>query len=208
MTGEATPKTLERESRSIASNYLRKLGFGPLHIKGLDVMHGEGLEKSHKLAPLVTGNFVLILCGDRGRGKTQIATFLASQIEVDRSSIGWEHKPHARAPRYFCAHDLMQAIRGEFSDIKEQCVKSIQTLAQASGCSLLVIDEFSELTGSDYNKRTLTNLIDRRYREMLPTIIISNTDPKNIAGEVGRSVYDRASESGGVVECNWTSYRR
>ena len=170
-------------------------------------MEGKGLEMAEALERLVTGNFVLILCGDRGRGKTQIATHLASKIKVNRSSIGWEHKPYARAPRYYCAHDLMQAIRGEFSDIKEQCLKSIQTLAQASGSALAVIDEFSELTGSDYNKRTLTNLIDRRYRAMLPTIIITNTDPDNVAGEVGRSVYDRASESGGVVECNWTSYR-
>ena len=197
-----------KESPSRNYNYLERLGFGRLHIQGLEVMHGEGLGKAHKLAPLVTENFVLILCGDRGRGKTQISTYLAAQIEVNRSRIGWEHKTHARAPRYFCAHDLMQAIRGEFSVIREQCQQSIRTLAQASSCSLLVIDEFSELTGSDYNKRTLTNLIDRRYRAMLPTIIISNTDPKNIAGEVGRSTYDRASESGGIVECNWTSYRR
>jgi len=196
------------ESPSKNYSYLERLGFGRLHVQGLDRMRGDGLAKGESLKDLVAENFVLILCGDRGRGKTQISTYLAAQIEVNRSSIGWEHKTHARAPRYFCAHDLMQAIRGEFSDIKEQCQQSIRTLAQASGCSLLVIDEFSELTGSDYNKRTLTNLIDRRYRAMLPTIIISNTDPKNIAGEVGRSTYDRASESGGIVECNWTSYRR
>ena len=188
-------------------DYLEKLGFGRLHIQGLDNMEGPGLKRAQILEPEVRGNFVLILCGDRGRGKTQMATYLASRKAVNRRAMGWEHQPKAKVPRYYSAHDLMQAIRGEFSDIKDQCQQSLMTLGNASGCSLLVIDEFSELMGSDYNKRTLTNLLDRRYRAMLPTIIITNTHSDAVADEVGRSIYDRCNESGATVDCDWASYR-
>ena len=186
---------------------MNRLGFGRLHTTGLTSMTGKALEMAQSLTPKVQGNFTIALCGDRGTGKTQIATYLAAQIPVSCNSIGWESIAHARVPRYYCAHDLMQAIRGEFSGIREQCLAATQILSEAKLCALLVIDEFSELTGSDYNKRTLTNLIDARYRDMRPTIIITNTNPEAVGGEVGRSIYDRCCESGGIVDCSWSSYR-
>ena len=136
---------------------------------------------------------MLILCGDRGPGKTQIATYWASKVN---------------SPRYFRAHDLMEAIRGKFSSLKELENESFQTLNKAKRCCFLVLDEFSELAGTEYERKTLTNLIDYRYGEKLTTIIITNANPEQAPDEVGRSIWSRAEEVGGIVECNWGSYRK
>jgi DNA replication protein DnaC len=101
----------------------------------------------------------------------------------------------------------MDAIRGKFSDIKELENESYQTLKHAKQCSLLVLDEFSELSGTAYERETLTNLIDYRYGEKKSTVIISNTDVESAPGEVGRSAWSRAEETGGIVVCDWPSYR-
>lgn len=85
--------------------------------------------------------------------------------------------------------------------------EAANTLRKAHKCSYLVIDEFSELAGSDYERRTLTNLIDHRYDDMKTTVIITNAKPDKLAQQVGRSVYSRASEVGGIVYCDWPSYR-
>ena len=173
--------------------HLSKRGFPQRHIMNIDKMTGPGLKKAKELEERATGaDCMLILCGDRGPGKTQMATYWASKI---------------RNTRYFRAHDLMRAIRGEFSNDKQDAQQAKQTLYDAKTCAFLVLDEYSELAGSEYDKRTLTNLLDHRYGEQKSTIIITNTAIKDAPEEVGRSAWSRFEETGGIVHCNWESYR-
>jgi len=156
-------------------------------------MTGKGMQKAMELEERATGqDSMLILCGDRGPGKTQIATYWASKVKNSR---------------YFRAHDLMRAIRGEFSEDNYDATKAKQTLYNAKTCTFLVLDEYSELAGSEYDKRTLTNLIDHRYGEQLATVIITNTPIEQAPAEVGRSAWSRFEETGGIVHCDWGSYR-
>ena len=156
-------------------------------------MRGPGLDKAKDLEERATGqDCMLILCGDRGPGKTQIATYWASKI---------------KNTRYFRAHDLMRAIRGEFSSDNYDSTKAKQTLYNARTCKFLVLDEYSELAGTEYDKRTLTNLLDHRYGEQLGTVIITNTPIKYAPDEIGRSAWSRVEETGGIVHCDWPSYR-
>jgi len=173
--------------------HLRDRGFPKRHITNLNKMHGAGLDKAKQLENIVTGSdCMLLLCGDRGPGKTQIATYWASKFKNSR---------------YFRAHDLMSAIRGEFSDDKKDSMQSKQTLHQAKHCDYLVLDEYSELAGTEYDKRTLTNLLDYRYGAMKATVIITNTSINEAPNEVGRSAWSRFEETGGIVHCDWASYR-
>ncbi len=200
LIAEAPEETQEPETESTCQNSeamrkrLLKAGFPRRHVITIDAMHGAGLDKALELEPRVTaGDCMLILCGDRGPGKTQIATYWASQV---------------KHPRYYRAHDLMTAARGAFSDHKAEVEESKQTLRDARRCGFLVIDEFSELAGTDYEKRTLTNLLDHRYGDMKTTVIITNAPKEHAPAEVGRSVWSRFEETGGIVLCNWPSYRK
>ena len=155
-------------------------------------MTGTGFQKAKELESQAINGSMLVLCGDRGRGKTQMATLWATNFFNSR---------------YFRAHDLIESIRGKFSDIKENVIEATENLNNAKRCAYLVIDEFSELAGSEFEKRTLTNLIDHRYSEMLSTIIITNSKPEDAASELGRSAWSRLQETGGVILCDWDSYR-
>ena len=169
-------------------------GFPARHIENLTKMHGPSLLKAEKLESRATGkDCMLILCGDRGPGKTQIATYWASKM---------------KSTRYYRAHDLMRAIRGEFSNDNQDAMKAKQTLWNAKNCHFLVLDEYSELAGSEYDKRTLTNLLDHRYGDQKSTIIITNTPITQAPNEVGASAWSRVEETGGIVHCDWPSYRQ
>jgi len=173
--------------------HLAERGFPKRHINTLGSMTGKGMVKAMELEERATGqDCMLILCGDRGPGKTQIATYWASKVKNSR---------------YFRAHDLMRAIRGEFSEDNYDATKAKQTLYNAKTCTFLVLDEYSELAGSEYDKRTLTNLIDHRYGEQRATVIITNTPIEQAPAEVGRSAWSRFEETGGIVHCDWASYR-
>ena len=174
-------------------DHLIKRGFPKRHVSKLCDMNGKGMEKAAEFESKATGSdCMLLLCGDRGPGKTQMATYWASKVKNSR---------------YFRAHDLMRAIRGEFSDVKQDAIESKQTMENAKSCAFLVLDEYSELAGSEYDKRTLTNLLDHRYGDQKSTIIITNTPIKQAPEEVGRSAWSRFEETGGIIHCDWASYR-
>jgi len=55
--------------------------------------------------------------------------------------------------------------------------------------------------------RIIELVVDLRYGDMKPTILIANTSVDNLAGVVGESVLDRCNELGGVLVFDWSSFR-
>jgi DNA replication protein DnaC len=101
---------------------------------------------------------VVILLGDRGTGKTVMATYLAGMLGTGM---------------YIKACDLFRKIRGTFgSDSK---LTEADVLRPFETCEFLVIDEAQERKkDSDWELVTLTNLIDKRYDRFKSTAIIAN----------------------------------
>lgn len=188
---DESPETIEFRRFERMKESLLERGFPARHVAKLGCLHGPGLIKANEISPMLKGT-TTVLCGDRGPGKTQMACHWA--LNYDR-------------PRYFKAHDLIRAIRGEFSDDDERRKRSVVAMKDALFVDFLVIDEFAELAGSDYDRRTLTNIIDHRYDDMKTTVLITNAKPEKLADEMGRSIFSRCSEAGGVVHCDWKSYR-
>jgi len=54
----------------------------------------------------------------------------------------------------------------------------------------------------------LTALIDYRYSQMRDTVIISNLKREAFTASMGASVVSRMIEAGGIIECNWPSFRK
>lgn len=162
------------------------------------VAMGESYEKMLSLEERVVGraDSLLILCGDRGGGKTQMATWWALSRLQRGIPCGW----------YYKAHDLLELIRQQYEG-GQLAEDARRTLRQAKKTAYLVIDEFSELAGTEWERRTLTNLIDHRYDAMLTTVLITNHRQQDIPAALGRSIWSRAEETGGVVSCDWGSYR-
>ena len=195
----------EQESpcRSSESEKLREKllkGHFPLrHVDALDSMWGESLEKADQLWERVQQkDCLLILCGDRGKGKTQVATYWAAKLAKPVSG---------HCGLYFKAHDLLETIREKYSSDHNTSKAASALLKRLEKTAYLVIDEHSELAGTEWEQRTLTTIIDKRYDGLKRTIINTNSNPAKVAEEVGRSVFSRAQEVGGIVSFDWASYR-
>jgi len=72
---------------------------------------------------------------------------------------------------------------------------------------LLIIDEAHERGHTDYEGRTLKQIIDRRYDGKFDSLLVSNETREVFAQAVGDSVVSRIHETGSAVECDWRSFR-
>ena len=147
---------------------------------------------SHRKELMSKGG-TFIFCGDRGRGKTQMAV----------SIMGYFHKVLRQTVRYCTAHDAMKSITSRFS-----ITSDTKTTLDFESPKLLILDACEVIKGSDFEIRELNSIIDKRYGEpVLSTIIITNDLPERIGEMLGESVVDRANETGGVFVFTGDSYR-
>ncbi len=77
-----------------------------------------------------------------------------------------------------------------------------------AGYRLLVIDEVGKDTGrADEEWNILWQIINERYENMLPIVIVSNLAKSELAGYFGQHIVDRFVENGKTVEFTGESYR-
>ena len=173
-----------------------------LHADKLDSMSGPGKAMADKLAPRLFGNRLLVLAGDRGRGKTQIATAIAYHRLVKGHDSGL----------YVRAFDLVTAVSG---------LEKAARLAAFQRVPFLCIDEAHACEPKFLP--LLESICDERYANRRPTMLIGNwMTPEGIhSGEevngrqingLGETIMDRinehtANKTGGVVWCRWNTYR-
>ncbi len=75
-------------------------------------------------------------------------------------------------------------------------------------CDLLIIDEVGVQRGTDYEKDIMFDVINERYENLKPTIILSNLSVDETKTHLGERVFDRLRENGGkAFLLNWNSYR-
>lgn len=138
--------------------------------------------------------FLYILCGTRGPGKTQIA-----QQAISHSCIA------LREARYVRAMDIFLAVRATYKKSADDSEGEVVHRFRAP--KLLVIDEVQERGETKWEDRVLTNLIDKRYGDANDTLLVANLSPATLKESLGPSVYDRLRETGGIIECSWSSFR-
>lgn len=159
-------------------------------------MRGPSLDKARQLLPLALAGGMIVLTGDRGRGKTQIATWLA-----------WQRGQQGKRPGIYAkAFDLFSAVKGTWS--RQSAESETKALDRYRAAPFLVLDEAHERGETDWENRTLRNVLDHRYDACLPTVIVGNwPTAEDIGASLGASITDRITETGGVVWCRWESYR-
>lgn len=138
----------------------------------------------------------LVFIGRLGTGKTHLATaIMRSVIESDICSA-----------RYATVGEIIRAVRSTWRRNSE---KSEEQVIDRFACTgLLVLDEVGVQVGSDDERRILFEILDGRYREEMPTIVISNENVAGITTYIGERGMDRLRENGGrIVVFNWQSHR-
>jgi DNA replication protein DnaC len=159
---------------------------------------------AHELAPKLFGNRLMVLAGDRGRGKTQIVTFIA----YHRMTKGHDSGIYTRL------FDMARMCDGYSSEAKK-------ALSAFQRVPFLCVDEAHRLEPGQI--QTVESILDARYANKRPTVIIGNwltiegvKDGEEVSGQklrgLGPTLMDRvnehkANQTGGVVWCRWESYR-
>ena len=140
----------------------------------------------------------LLLLGKPGTGKTHLAVSIANQIISTSSATAV----------YRTVGAVLQAIRATFDRSGDQ--SEAQILSSLIGPSLLVLDEIgaSKEKPSDFELSTLFTIINGRYEQQRPTIIVSNLKAEELPGALGDRCVDRLREGGGIaVKFDWESQR-
>lgn len=129
------------------------------------------------------------LLGGVGIGKTHLAA------SVLRETLG----------TYRVSDAIINEVReAERFDVKEDKERVIQRYAT---CSFLVIDEIGRSEYPEREKHILYRIINGRYENRLPTLLISNFDKMKFAEYVGAASTDRLNESCQTYELEGPSYR-
>lgn len=138
----------------------------------------------------------LVFCGRPGTGKTHLACSIANTL------IGQGY-----IVKYTSALKACNAVKETYSRGSE-CTES-QVLKTFQSPHLLIIDEVGMQFGTETEKMILYQIINARYEDVLPTIMISNLPEKELSGYIGERSVDRMREGGGaVVSFDWESYRK
>lgn len=138
----------------------------------------------------------LILAGNAGNGKTHLACAIIAEI-IER---------HHRRAQYALASDLFRRVKATFS--KTSDIGEDDALRQYTAPDLLVIDEIGVQYGSDTEKNILFEVVNRRYQDMKPTILVTNLAVDALEKFAGERVIDRMRENGGMLAVfDWESRR-
>lgn len=138
----------------------------------------------------------LILCGKTGTGKTHLACSVLRALAFEHGICG----------KYCTAYRAVQEIRASY---KSSEVTELQILKEFIRPELLVLDEIGVQYGTDSEQLLLFSLLNGRYEELKPTIVISNLSLDEVTHYLGDRVYDRLRENGGgVLAFDWGSWRQ
>tara|TARA_R110000787_G_scaffold210034_1_gene319933 strand:- start:48 stop:815 length:768 start_codon:yes stop_codon:yes gene_type:complete len=136
----------------------------------------------------------LIMVGGVGTGKTLLASaMLESLVDNHRCEM-------------IKVIDMIRELKSTWSKDSERTEEGL--IKYFCKLDLLILDEVGSQFGSDTEKLFIFDIIDGRYQEMLPTILISNLDIDGVKEVVGERCVDRLREGGGsMIAFNWNSSR-
>lgn len=135
----------------------------------------------------------LVFSGMPGAGKSHLAIAILQALMP------------AHVGRYMTCMELIQTIRATWRRDSEH--SETKVLEYLTELPLLVIDEIGVQYGTESEQHHLFEVLDRRYREMKPTILLTNQDKEGFRAFVGDRVYDRMTECARWVPFAWPSYR-
>ncbi|MCP4219742.1 MAG: ATP-binding protein [bacterium] len=139
----------------------------------------------------------IVFCGKPGTGKTHLA------CAVGRALIR-----EAVAVKYISIYNLLLSIKETYNRKHSDAKTERELIRQYISYELLILDEVGVQFGSDYEKIIFFQILNGRYEEMKPTILITNLNQNGLANCIGERCVDRIRENGGaIIPFTWDSFR-
>lgn len=138
----------------------------------------------------------MLLLGRVGTGKTHLATSAASVLINE----------HMVRAIYRTVVSVIGDIKATFSDKSGDSEAHI--MRELISADLLVLDEVGATKQSEFELATLFSIINGRYEQGRPMIIVSNLSPAELNDALGVRCVDRIRENGCIgVAFEWESQR-
>lgn len=136
-----------------------------------------------------------VFCGKPGTGKTHLACAIGNHVI----------KAFGNSVAFITVFEAIQRVKATYGDSTKTESDVMRSLAEVD---LLILDEVGVQFGTKYEEVIITDIINRRYADMRPTIILSNLTSDELSEYLGARVVDRMYEGGGgVLAFDWESYR-
>lgn len=142
----------------------------------------------------------MIFCGKAGTGKTHLSTAIANHVILG-----------GRTAIFSSVREIVGAVKATWR--KGSAKTEQEALEPFAKVDLLVIDEVGVQFDTEAEKLVMFDVINRRYNDMRPMIVISNLpmespDGQSIRSVLGDRIIDRLRENGGkLVKFEWDSHR-
>lgn len=134
------------------------------------------------------------LCGGRGVGKTQIA------IEVARPWL-----LSGRRCLYATPVEIIERLSSARRWKSEE--SEVEASEEYATARLLIVDEYGRNPMPAADQERLLTILDRRYRAQKSSLLICNAPANRVNEILGDSLTSRLNECGGVIACDWPSFR-
>lgn len=139
----------------------------------------------------------LLLLGHVGNGKTHLAAAIASVVV----------EQHRHNVLYTTVSRVCQQVKASYG--KDSAQSEREALEIFRTPELLILDEVGASYGTDFERMVMFEVVNARYEDVKPTIVISNLGAPALSGALGDRTVDRLREGGGVVVVfDWESARR
>lgn len=137
----------------------------------------------------------IIITGKVGTGKTMLCSAVINELCQTR-----------RVKIVKLIH-LVRLLKDTWK--KGSTSSELDIIHDCSNLDLLIIDEIGMQFGSDTEKMFMFDIIDGRYENIKPTILISNLNTDGITEIIGERVVDRLRDGGGdCLSFDWESGRK
>lgn len=136
----------------------------------------------------------LLMIGNSGTGKNHLAMAIANSI------IKRGYTTH-----YDDVYMMLSDIKHAQKSSEEKETDAIRALSVPD---LLIIDEVGDQVGSESDKRLLNKIVNQRYADNKPIILISNKDEEEVKKVLGTRIINRLREnSGRIILFDWKGHR-
>ena len=137
----------------------------------------------------------MFFIGSVGTGKTHLASSIIQEL-YDTKRV-----------RMIRVIELIRILKETWQRGSESTERDV--ISFFGELDVLVLDEVGIQFGSETERMFMFDIINTRYDNMLPTILISNLDINNLKEILGEQAVDRLREDGGkVLVFKWDSLRK
>jgi DNA replication protein DnaC len=200
---------MEREAAEKQRQWERRLGESGIPVRFMDrtlekfEAKNEGQKSAHAFATEYAEKFSEILktgrsaifCGKPGTGKTHLSVGIGLSV-MKRGGI----------VLFTTVQRMMRRIKDAWRKDSDESESDVVSLF--SSPDLMIIDEIGVQFGSDFERNAMFDVLNERYENRLPTLLLSNLSPSEVKVFLGERVFDRLREDGGAcVPFNWDSHR-